>query len=208
MRSNKGFTLIELMIVVAIIAIIAAIAIPNLLRARLASNESSAIGALRTLSSAQSSFQSSAGTDVDTDGTGEFAGLAQMSGATPPWVRARSQVTSSRSLLAVLPILTRCSGQPRPTRCLSARAVTVRSTSTRAAFCAAATSVVALQLVFLLLRLRVVTSRRSATNSRHRMQAGLCQLNHRERAGIPHGDAGFFRYPAPWTSVNRMISQQ
>ena len=52
LNKNKGFSLIELLIVVAIILIIAAIAIPNLLRSKMAANEASSVGSLRTLNTA------------------------------------------------------------------------------------------------------------------------------------------------------------
>ncbi|MBI1874477.1 MAG: prepilin-type N-terminal cleavage/methylation domain-containing protein [Acidobacteria bacterium] len=61
MKTERGFTLIELLIVVAVIAIIAAIAIPGLMRAKQSGGEASAIGSLRAINGAQSSFASSCG---------------------------------------------------------------------------------------------------------------------------------------------------
>lgn len=85
---TAGFTVIELLIVIAILTIIAAFAIPKMLTARIAANETSAIATLKAILQSQGQIQARGSVDTDGDGAGEFAYLGELMGLAPARVSA------------------------------------------------------------------------------------------------------------------------
>jgi hypothetical protein len=81
-RSRSGFTIAELLITIGISVLISSIAIPKLLAARPAANESAAISTLRALATAQAQMKGAVTVDCDWDGSGEYGFLGELSGAT------------------------------------------------------------------------------------------------------------------------------
>jgi type IV pilus assembly protein PilA len=76
LRKSKGFSLIELLIVVAIILIIAAIAIPNLLRSKMAANEASAVGSMRSINTAEITYSTTYPNRGFSNALSELGGVA------------------------------------------------------------------------------------------------------------------------------------
>jgi prepilin-type N-terminal cleavage/methylation domain-containing protein len=79
-RRETGFTLVELMIVVAVIVIIMAIAVPSLLAARVQANETAALAVMRSICTAQAQFSQAGAADEDHDSIGEYGVLGELSG--------------------------------------------------------------------------------------------------------------------------------
>lgn len=88
--TQRGFTLVEIMVVIALIIVIAALAIPVSLRARLQSNETAAIGNLRTISSAAEAFRSA------TNPSAYPASFAAMASAVPPYLDSAWNTSNER----------------------------------------------------------------------------------------------------------------
>ena len=142
MRRNRGFSLIELLIVVAIILIIAAMAIPSYLTSKMAANEAAAVSSIRTLNTAQISYSSAYPT------TGFASTLSALTGSCSSSVSPSStsaclidQALASGSKSGYAFTLTNVSGTPASTYNANAAPTLVNSSGTHY-FCSFADAVV------------------------------------------------------------------
>lgn len=102
-RRDGGFTLIELVIVLAVLTVLAAVMMTRLISTRLNSNEASVIVTMREIASAQIRFQASARADTDADGTGEFGFLKELTGAAGVRADARGRALGAPLAPPLLP---------------------------------------------------------------------------------------------------------